>query len=177
LGRSSKGFSAWGSTTGTLFSSKFLTIAACVVFIGSLTVYYYIVESGFNPVPQQTTLRGATICLPDRQACPGFSISNATLRLLNRTDITSQQVSFLVTSKEAGPMTRIDVYIDNVSLGEVEGPFASGIPKLVALGVPTTVLVKPGSGYTVVVEGVFADSSGALSAEYWQSISVVAIGG
>lgn len=173
----SKGFSTRGDGARILFSSKWLTIAACVLFIGSLTAYYYVVESGFNPVPQQTSLQGATICLPDKQSCPGFSLGNASLRLFNRTDIISQQVSFSVTSKELGPMARIDVYVDNVSLGEVAGPFASDAPKQVALGVPTTITVNPGSNYTVVVEGIFTDATGAPSAEYWQSISVSATGG
>jgi hypothetical protein len=83
----------------------------------------------------------------------------------------------MVTSKESSPMARIEVYVDNVSLGAVEGPFASGVPRLVSLGVPTTISVTPGVSYSVVVEGVFSASSGAVSAVYWQSISIVATGG
>lgn len=121
-------------------------------------------------------LSGAAICPADKQDCPGFSLGNMTLRSLNRTDIDSQQVAFAVTSKEASPMARIEVFIDNVSLGTVEGPFAPGVPRLVSLGVPTTIIVTPGVSYGVVVEGIFSDSSGAATAEYWQSITVVATG-
>lgn len=160
-----------------LFSSKFVAIAACLIFIGSLTTYYYVAESGFNPVPQQTTLSGAAICPADKQDCPGFSLGSMTLRSLNRTDIDSQQVAFAVTPKEASPMARIEVFIDNVSLGAVEGPFAPRVPRLVSLGVPTTISVTPGVIYSVVVEGIFNDSSGAAFAEYWQSTAVVAVGG
>lgn len=148
-----------------------------MVFIGSLTTYYYIVESGFNPFPQPTSLQGASICYPARQPCPGFSLGNANLRSLNRTDINSQQLSLTVTSEDAGQMARIDVYMDNVSLGEVEGPFEQGTPRLVALGVPTTITVTPGMSYEVVVEGTYPASSSAPQLEYWQSISVVASGG
>ena len=154
-----------------------MAITACVLFIGTLTTYYYVVESGFNPVPQQATLAGANICQSSSGTCQGFSLGNASLLLFNRTDIVSQQISFTVLPKEAGPMAQLYVYIDNISLGEVKGPFASGTPKLVALGVPTTITVTPGVSYEVVVEGVFAGSLGTSSTEYWQSFSVVAAGG
>lgn len=163
--------------SGILFSKKFVAITACVLFIGILTTYYYAVESGFNPVPQQTTLAGASICQSSSGACSGFGLGNASLLLFNRTDIVSQEISFDVLPKEAGPMAQLYVYIDNISLGEVKGPFASGTPKLVSLGVPTTINVTPGVSYEVVVEGVFAGSSGAGSTDYWQSFSVVAVGG
>jgi hypothetical protein len=173
----SKAFSTGRSAAGILFSKKFVAIAACVLFIGALTTYYYIVESGFNPVPQQATLAGANICPSENGTCPGFGLGNASLRLFNLTDIVSQQISFVVVPKEAGSMARLYVYIDNISLGEVKGPFASGTPKLVALGVPTTITVTPGVSYEVVVEGVFSGSLGTASTEYWQSFSVVASAG
>jgi len=135
------------------------------------------VASGFNPNPQQSTLSGANLCYPDRQVCQGFALGNVTLREFNRTDISSQQVSFTVTAEGQAPMARIYVYVDNVSMGAVEGPFASGVPRLVALGVPTTIDVTPGVNYSVIVEGVFGGSSGTASADYWQSVSVVAVGG
>lgn len=74
-------------------------------------------------------------------------------------------------------MASIAVYVDNVSLGTVEGPFAPNSPKSVALAVPTTIDVFPGTTYSVVVEGVFAASSSAPSTDYWQSVSVVAVAG
>jgi len=173
----SKGFSTGASGGEILFAKKWVAIAACIIFIGTLTTYYYVVESGFNPVPQQSSLQGASICYPAKQACIGFMISNAALVLYNRTDITSQQISFTLTNMETGPMARISVYVDNVSLGVVQGPFASGAPKPVAVGVPTTITVNPGSSYSVVVEGILTDSAGVATSEYWQSISVVATGG
>ncbi len=134
-------------------------------------------ESGFNPNPQQSALSGANICFPDRQVCQGFVLGNLTLREFNRTDISSQQVSFTVTAAEQAPLARIYVYVDNISMGTVGGPFASGVPRLVALGVPTTIDVTPGVSYTVIVEGVLGGSSGTAPADYWQSVSVVAVGG
>jgi hypothetical protein len=157
-----------------LLPNKFLAITACVLFIGSLTAYYYIAESGFNPNPQQTTLLGHAICSPSAQQCPGFSVNNASLRVLNLTDVISQQISFVATAKATTSMALVKVYLDNVSLGVVEGPFAPGAPKLVSLAVPTTIAVSAGQSYGVVVEGVYTDSSGAVTAEYWQAFDVVA---
>ena len=169
----SKGFSGLGAATRILFSSKFLAIAACLVFIGAFSGYYYLAESGFNPNPQRTTLAGAPVCVPEKQSCPGFTLGNVTLRVLNRTDIDSQQMSFVLIPGGPGPMSRVSVYIDNISLGAVDGPFAPGVPKLVALGVPTTINVTPGASYGIVVQGTFAESA----TDYWQSVSVVATGG
>ena len=174
---SSKGFSTTARAKETLFPKKFIAIAACLIFIFTLTGYYYAVESGFNPNPQQSALTGANICFPDKQVCQGFVLGNVTLREFNRTDISTQQVLFTVTPEEQAPMARIYVYVDNVSMGTVEGPFASGVPRSVALGVPTTIDVTPGVSYSVVVEGVFGGSSGTSSADYWQSVSVVAVAG
>ena len=174
---SSKGFSTRARADDTLLSKKFIAIAACLIFIGTLTGYYYTVESGFNPNPQQSTITGANICYPDRQPCLGFVLGNVTLREFNRTDISSQQVSFTVTAEEQSPMERIQVYVDNVSMGTVEGPFASNAPRPVALGVPTTIDVTPGVSYSVLVEGIYGGPSGSASVDYWQSVSVVAVGG
>ena len=148
-----------------------------MIFIGTLTTYYYVAESGFNPYPQQSSLSGESMCFPDRQSCSAFALDNVTLREFNRTDISSQQISFTVTPEETASMARIEVYIDNISMGTVEGPFPPGTPKPVALGVPTTIDVTPGVTYSVVVEGIFNSSSGGSSSGYWESISVVAVAG
>jgi hypothetical protein len=93
------------------------------------------------------------------------------------TDIISQQVSLSVTAKGNGSMAEVAMYLDNISLGVVDGPFVPGVAREVALAVPTTIVVQPGSTYSVVVEGVYANSSGLRSIDYWQSVSVVASSG
>lgn len=117
------------------------------------------------------------ICDLSRQFCPGFALGNVIVREFNRTDISTQQLSFTLTPEEAAPMSMIHVYIDNVSIGTVQGPFASGIPRSLSLGVPTTIDVTPGVTYTVIVEGVFSGGSGVAPSDYWQSINVVAVAG
>ncbi|MDV3243680.1 MAG: hypothetical protein LYZ66_00730 [Nitrososphaerales archaeon] len=92
-------------------------------------------------------------------------------------DITSQELTFSITATSSGPMARVDVYIDNVSVGAVQGPFESGVPKQVGLGVPTTITVSVKQSYRVLVGGVYTDSAGKTAAEYWQAFDVVAAGG
>jgi hypothetical protein len=177
LRSSSKGFSTSRWPAGLLFSSKVIAIAACLLFIGGLTTYYYVFESGFNPVPQKTTLQTKVICFPQKQTCPEFVLANETLRVFNRTDIISQQVSLSVTASGNRSMAEVALYLDNVSLGVVDGPFDLGVARQIAVGVPTTIVVQPGTSYSVVVEGVYTDSSGARTIDYWQSVTVVASSG
>lgn len=80
----------------TLFPSKFLAIAANVLFVAALTGYYYVAESGFNPNPETTNLVGLTACSASLGACPGFSLSAVRLTVTSFTDATSQELTFAV---------------------------------------------------------------------------------
>jgi hypothetical protein len=60
--------------------------------------------------------------------------------------------------------------------GSCGGDLHSRDLKLASLGIPTTTTLSVGKSYTVFIEGVYTDSKGNPSAEYWQAMDVAASG-
>jgi hypothetical protein len=160
-----------------LRGSKFLAIGLTIAFIAALASYSYLAQSNFNPYPQTTTFTAETTCSALSGTCPGFEITSASLSVttISEADVNSQELTLGINATGSTSMARIQVFIANVSLGNVAGPFEPGIPKIVGVAVPTTMILNDGQSYQVVVEGVYANSAtGATTGDYWQSVSVVA---
>lgn len=157
--------------------SKLLAIVLSVAFIAALGSYSYLAENSFNPYPQTTTFTAATACPSASGTCPGFEITSASLsvRTITEADVNSQELTLGVTATRNSSMGSIQVFIANVSLGNVSGPFEPGVTKVVGVAVPTTIVLNTGQGYEVVVEGIYVNpATGGVTGEYWQSVAVTA---
>jgi hypothetical protein len=144
------------------------------LFVVAFLAVSYAAESGFNPYPQTTTVSSSSTCASVGGGCPGFEIDGVSLSVHTYQDITSQELTLTITPRGNGPMARVSIFLDNVSLGVVEGPFAQGATSIVSAAVPTTIVVNPDSAHKVVVEGTYTDSAGSITATYWVSVDVVA---
>jgi hypothetical protein len=152
---------------------KQIVIGACIAFIAGFLVVSYSVESGFNPYPQTTTVSSTVTCASVGGGCPGFEIDGASLSVNNYQDITSQELTLMITPRGSGPMDSVGIILDGVPLGLVRGPFEPGVQSTVSAAVPTTLTLSPGTTHQVVVEGTYIGASG-VNATYWDSVSVTA---
>ncbi|MDV3277649.1 MAG: hypothetical protein LYZ69_04180 [Nitrososphaerales archaeon] len=155
-----------------------MAVVLSVAFIAALASYSYLAQSRFNPNPLTTTFTAATTCSAGSGACPGYEITSASLsvKTITEADVNSQELTLGIKATGNTSMDRIKVFIANVSLGSVAGPFEPGVAKVVGVAVPTTIVLNPGQRYEVVVEGIYVNAAtGAVSGEYWQSV-VVATG-
>lgn len=153
---------------------KGLAIGGSIAFIAVMLLVSYSVETGFNPYPEATTITGKSTCSSGAEGCPGFKIDGANLSVNIYQDITSQELTLKITPRGSVPVASVSLFLDNISLGVVEGPFVPGVATSVSAGVPTTIVLEPGSTHEVVVEGVYVDPAGAVTGTYWESVSVVA---
>ena len=151
--------------------SKELAIGGSVAFIIALLIISYYSEVGFNPYPQTTTFTATPTCASGA-SCPGFAIDGAGLSVNLYQDLTSQVLTVTITPLGGVALGRVAIFLDNVSLGVVEGPFSPGSASNVSAGVPTTITLTPGTTYHVVVEGFYLDPAGELTGTYWGSTSV-----
>ena len=156
-------------------SSKYLAIAASLIFIAATAFGWYAGTRGFNPYPAATTISHASTCTVSVGTCPGFRIASLNLTVKTAGDITSQQLILTVVATSGGQMSYVKVFLGNVPIGSVDGPFTTS-PRAVALGVPTTIAIVGGASYKVTIEGVYVDpASGLVIGDYVQNLDVTAV--
>jgi len=154
-----------------VLGSKWIAIALCVVFVLGAYVVWNRAIAGFNPNPATTSIVESTTSCAPSGACSGFRITSANLTVHTSEDIVSQILSLQFSTSGNVAMSDVHVFIDNISVGTVDGPFAPGVSRPVSLGISTTITITPGESYKVLVEGDFGKQQ---VVEYFQSIDVVA---
>lgn len=155
--------------------SNYVAFGVCLAFVVAMVSYSYMAQLSFNPYPQTTSITAVATCPAQKGHCPGFQVTSANLTVMSPEDYTSQWLTLDITATGSSPMSRVQVFFDNVSLGFDEGPFAPGVGKTVGVGVPTTITVAVGQSYSILVEGVYVNAAtGQTTADYWQSLEVVA---
>ncbi len=153
--------------------SKWIAIAACIIMVLAAYTAWDYATGAFNPYPL-TTKVGTDPC--GASACGTFGVLSANVTVINSTDITSQFVDLAILPGGSSSMARIQVYLDNVSIGTESGSFPLGKVSSFELGVPTTIVVTPGETYTVEVQGVYQTPQGQLLGNVWVPVVVVAHG-
>lgn len=154
--------------------SRGLAIGGSIAIIVAALMVSYSAEAGFNPYPQTTTFTSATTCVSGA-GCPGFAIDSTNLWAVNQyQDITSQGLTIQFTPLGGVALGSVAVFLDNVSLGVTEGPFAPGAAATVSVGVPTTITITAGTLHHVVVEGFYLGSTGSVTGSQRESVAVVA---
>lgn len=154
---------------------NYVALGVCLAIVVVMASYSYMAQLSFNPYPHTTSITAEATCSAQKGPCPGFKITSANLTVMTLEDLTSQELTLDITATGSAPMDRVQVFFDNVSLGFDEGPFAPGVGKTVGVGVPTTITVNVGQSYPVLVEGIYVNTAtGQTTADYWQSLEVVA---
>lgn len=151
-------------------ASKAATIIACVVFVLAVGLYYEHVASVTNPNPVTTHLTTDTPKCSPSATCNGFSIASANLTLVVSQDITSQELTLAIVPSGNLTVSKLQVYFQDVFVGNVSGPLVPGHSKTVGVAIPTTIEVVRGQFYEVFVEALYINpSDGSVAGDYWQS--------
>jgi hypothetical protein len=155
-------------------NAKWIAIGLCILFVlGAYAVWSY-AYGMFNPNPSCAIATYTQVC-PRVGECDGFQIGSANLTVYQAEDIQRQTLSLEISAFGNESMTSVSVCVNDAPLGSVSGPFTPGVPRLVTLGVPTTLSISQGQEYTVAAEGVFPSAeAGGPSSEYFQSVLVQA---
>lgn len=142
--------------------------------VAGAAAVWFEATSALNPNPPTESISTTSVCEAG-PSCPGFQITSARITSVSLPDVSSQTVQLGIKATGAGPMSKVVVLLDNVSMGTVVGPFEAGVNRVVTLGVPTTMTVEKGKSYTIVVEGVYPGGMGGQAElDYWDSVAVVA---
>jgi hypothetical protein len=159
--------------------AKWVAIGMCILFVaGAYTVWNY-AFSQFNPNPASTTLTNTYSC-ETGGTCGEFQIASASLILQGGegelgNGIQSQSLSLQIDNLGRVPMSSVQVFINNTSVGTQDGPFAPGMGKVLYFPVPTTISVEPGGPYEISVEGTFRSGvPGGSATSYIVSQIVIA---
>ena len=150
--------------------SKWVAIGICIALVlGSYEAWNYS-TSAFNPNPSASSLAVSQCSMLQ---CGRFGILSANLTVINSTeaDVLSQYIGLEVLPSGAAPLTELHVYLDNISIGTEPGPFALGKAYEFELGVPTSIVINPGTRYALEVEGVYGTGGDVLV-----SVGVIAAG-
>jgi len=159
----------------TLRFSKPIAIGTCIAIVAAAYYGWYVVTSEFNPNPPPS-MTGPSC---SAQYCGRFGVLDANLTVINATqeDILSQYLGMGILPSGNQTVTKVQVLLDNVTLGFVGGPFPPGKVSDLELGVPTSIIVNPGQRYTVLVGGYYEDpASPQTSGVVWVAVGVVASG-
>ena len=146
-----------------MYLRSLVVFALCTMFVlGFAFVLNY--EAG--QVGKGTTLvttRGS--CTSTGVSCPSFSVSQAVLLTNNYNDTLGPgshiDLSFTLGVLAGSTLSSVSLYLGNVSVGSVQGPYAPGLHQVTDYVLPTTVSATAGATYTLTVEGLFADGSTA----------------
>jgi len=102
-------------------------------------------------------------CSPTDPTCPQFTIVSSKLGAMNTTDqlgiANPAYLSFDLNVSGVSSVTKIDIFVGNVSAEVVQGPFNLGITKFVNLTLMATAQVTPGKTYLLSFQGF--DSAGS----------------
>jgi len=137
-----------------VYAKSLVVVALCTIFVlaFALVLNYEAasVNSQLQALPTSTTS-----CSGPDDSCPGFTIVSAALSTTNTTDQLGianpiyLSVDFNVSANP--PLSRVSLFVGNISAGTVEGPFQLGPNRIVNQTLPTTVQASPGKAYLVSV--------------------------
>jgi hypothetical protein len=154
--------------------AKWLAIGMCIAFVLGVYIFLDRTINEFNPSPTTTTISIGTESCSTVSSCSRFTIDSAKLTINETEDIVSQILTVEVTPAGDVSMAKMQVFLDNISLGSVEGPFAVNELASGYFPIPTTITVTQGNAYTVLIEGTFAGPAAQHVGDYIQQVSVTA---
>ncbi len=139
-----------------MYLKSLVVFVLCTAFV---IAFYVVLTNDANSVNNQLQAlpSSPTNCSPADASCPHFNIVSASLRTMNTTDqlgISNPaylSLEFNVTG--SAPVSKISLFIGNVSAGTVPGPFGLGLNKIVNQTLPATISASPGNTYIVSVVG------------------------
>lgn len=138
-----------------MYAKSIVVFVLCTALVvGVAVVLNYEATSVGNQVKSLPTLQAT--CSQSDTACPHFSIVSATLRTQNTTDqlgIANPAYLSLEFNVSGAALASVHLYVGNVSAGVVQGPFVSGMNRIVNLTLSAAVVVSPGRSYLVSVQG------------------------
>jgi hypothetical protein len=151
-----------------------LVVALCTVFVVAFAV---VLDIEAAQVGNQSTIASFSTrssCTSSSPSCVSFSISSASLRVVNYTDelgpVGYADLVVWVDASGGSPMSSVNLFIGNQSAGAAGGPFEPGVNKVINITLPTTIDVSPGKTYLLSIEGFY----GAGSTGVWESTEVKA---
>jgi hypothetical protein len=154
--------------------AKWLAIGLCIAFVLGVYIFLDRTINEFNPSPTATSISAGTESCSTLSSCSRFTIDSAKLTINETEDVVSQFLTIEVTPAGDVSMAKMQVFLDNISLGTVEGPFVVNKPAFGYFPVPTTITVTQGSTYTILIEGTFAGPVGQPVSDYLQQTTVEA---
>ncbi|HXW95120.1 MAG TPA: hypothetical protein VEJ19_05385 [Nitrososphaerales archaeon] len=157
-----------------MYLKNLLVVALCTIFV---VIVIVVVSVEAAQVGNQTTTVGVSsnsTCMSSALSCEAFSITSASLRVVNYTDELgpvgyTDLVAWLDVSG-GSPMSSVNLFIGNQSAGAISGPFEPGVNKVVNITLPTTIDVSSGKTYLLSVEGFYGTGSTGI----WESTEVKA---
>lgn len=155
-------------------TAKWVAIGLCIGFVLGVYVLLNRTVGQFNPNPTTTSVSMETGSCESLSGCSRFTIDSANLTVIVADGVESQFLNMKLTAAGEVPMAKIQVFVDNVSVGVVNGPFAAERPALASLAIPTTITVTQGNTYVILVEGTFVGPAGQTTSNYTQEAVVVA---
>ena len=161
--------------------AKWIAIGLCILFVAGAYAVWNYSFSQFNPNPVSTTLASTYNC-PTPSVCGEFQIVSVNLTLQGgegavSNGIQSQSLSLQLDILGEVPMSSVQVFVNNTAVGTENGPFATGMGRVLYFPVPTTISVNPGETYKISVEGTFpSELQGGSATSYVVSQEVVATG-
>jgi hypothetical protein len=142
-------------------------VLCTALVIGVLMVLNYEAASVENQIQSLPTLQAT--CSTSNPSCPHFSIVSASLRTQNTTDqlgiANPSYLSLEFNVSGTATLTRLHLYVDNVSAGIVQGPFGAGMHRVVNFTLSAAVVVSPGRTYLLSVQGFNAGGEYVIQSE------------
>jgi len=137
-----------------------MVVALCTIFVLGFALVLGYETAGVGK--QATTLAPQTTCSASEASCETLSITSASLRTVNYTDelgtVSYANLSLGLTPSGGVAVTSVDLFIGNQSAGQVQGPFRSGVNRVVNVTLPSTISVSKGKTYLLNVEGFYGSS-------------------
>ena len=159
--------------------AKWLAIGLCILFVVLAYGVWTYSFSRFNPNPATTTLASTRTCTTP-SGCGEFRIVSVNVTLQGgegevSNGIQSQSLSLQLEVLSQVAMSSVQVFVNGTSVGTENGPFPSGLGRILFFPVPTTISVTPGATYAISVQGTFQSQvAGGAPSSYVMTVDVVA---